>query len=75
MFLLLLVSCTFTTLDAAPAQATAITAVELAGECAAAEDDPYDPCCKHCGQSSKPCGDSCIANDKECHKEPGCACY
>ena len=31
-------------------------------------------CCKHCGPSSKPCGDSCISRSKTCHKGPGCAC-
>ncbi len=31
-------------------------------------------CCKHCGPNSKPCGDSCISRDKECHKSGGCAC-
>ena len=32
-------------------------------------------CCKECGPNSKPCGDSCIALDKECHKSGGCACW
>lgn len=31
-------------------------------------------CCKDCGSDSQPCGDSCIALDKTCHKGPGCAC-
>lgn len=31
-------------------------------------------CCKHCGASSKPCGDSCISLSKQCHKSGGCAC-
>ena len=32
-------------------------------------------CCKHCNPAkSKPCGDSCIALDKNCTKGPGCAC-
>ena len=31
-------------------------------------------CCKICGETSKPCGDTCIPLDRECHKEPGCAC-
>lgn len=30
-------------------------------------------CCKTC-TSGKPCGDSCIAASKTCHKPPGCAC-
>lgn len=30
-------------------------------------------CCKYCTEG-KPCGDSCIAIDKTCHKGPGCAC-
>lgn len=32
-----------------------------------------DGCCKRCSKG-KPCGDSCIAKDKACHKPPGCAC-
>lgn len=31
-------------------------------------------CCKHCGSSSKPCGDSCISTSSTCHSPPGCAC-
>lgn len=31
-------------------------------------------CCKHCGENSKPCGDSCISKDKTCNKVGGCAC-
>lgn len=31
------------------------------------------PCCKICRQG-KPCGDSCIARNRTCHKGPGCAC-
>jgi len=32
-------------------------------------------CCMTCGATSKACGDSCIALDKQCHKGPGgCAC-
>jgi hypothetical protein len=30
-------------------------------------------CCKTC-MNSKPCGDSCIANDQMCSKGVGCAC-
>lgn len=30
-------------------------------------------CCKRCS-NGKPCGDSCIARSKTCHKPPGCAC-
>lgn len=30
-------------------------------------------CCKYCDKG-KPCGDSCIARNKTCHKTPGCAC-
>jgi hypothetical protein len=33
----------------------------------------YASCCKHCSKG-KPCGDSCISRDKECHKPKGCAC-
>jgi hypothetical protein len=32
-------------------------------------------CCKHCGSTSKPCGDTCISNSYTCHTPPGCACY
>lgn len=30
-------------------------------------------CCKVCTKG-KPCGDTCIAQDKVCHVGPGCAC-
>jgi endonuclease YncB( thermonuclease family) len=30
-------------------------------------------CCMHCDKG-KPCGNSCISVDKECHQPPGCAC-
>lgn len=32
-----------------------------------------DSCCKHCSKG-QPCGDSCIAKDKQCRKGKGCAC-
>lgn len=32
-----------------------------------------DGCCRVC-REGKPCGDSCIAVDKECTKGSGCAC-
>ncbi len=31
-------------------------------------------CCKRCGTTSKPCGDSCIPKANTCHQGPGCAC-
>ena len=31
-------------------------------------------CCKHCGSTSQPCGNSCISNKYTCSKPPGCAC-
>lgn len=31
-------------------------------------------CCKHCGPSSQPCGNSCISLRYTCHVGPGCAC-
>jgi len=31
-------------------------------------------CCKYCGSTSKPCGDSCISNAYTCSKPVGCAC-
>jgi LysM repeat protein len=33
---------------------------------------PARACCKVC-RRGKACGDTCIARDKTCHKEPGCA--
>jgi hypothetical protein len=30
-------------------------------------------CCKVCTKG-KPCGDTCISQDKTCHVGPGCAC-
>ncbi|MCA9710746.1 MAG: hypothetical protein KDK70_33200 [Myxococcales bacterium] len=35
---------------------------------------PSATCCRHCGPTSKPCGDSCISRSKTCHKGRGCAC-
>ncbi|MEM7152313.1 MAG: hypothetical protein AAF799_05690 [Myxococcota bacterium] len=35
---------------------------------------PTRTCCKHCGPTSKPCGNSCISLSKNCHKGRGCAC-
>ena len=35
---------------------------------------PWEPCCKICGEKSKPCGDSCIILTANCHKGLGCAC-
>ena len=41
---------------------------------AAAPDEPAErACCRYCDQG-KPCGDSCIARSKTCHKGRGCAC-
>lgn len=34
---------------------------------------PTSACCKVC-KKGKACGDSCISQDKQCHKGPGCAC-
>lgn len=33
-----------------------------------------DGCCRHCGPSSQPCGNSCISLAYNCHQPPGCAC-
>src|SRR6266550_7627034 len=30
-------------------------------------------CCRVCA-TGKPCGNSCISRDKQCHQPPGCAC-
>lgn len=38
-----------------------------------AEAHGGDGCCKHC-RTGKPCGDSCIPLNKDCHQPPGCAC-
>jgi hypothetical protein len=35
---------------------------------------PSGGCCKHCGGTSQPCGDSCISLKYTCHKPAGCAC-
>lgn len=36
------------------------------------EPEP-EVCCKIC-HKGKACGDTCIARDKQCEVEPGCAC-
>lgn len=40
---------------------------------APANEEPAQECCVHCS-TGKPCGDSCISQDQECHQPPGCAC-
>ncbi|MFO0632344.1 MAG: hypothetical protein U0168_05790 [Nannocystaceae bacterium] len=40
---------------------------------AAAEPSPARACCRVC-RKGKPCGDACIAADRQCHAAPGCAC-
>ena len=42
--------------------------------CTPSSPGPSGYCCKTCGSASKACGDSCIANDKQCNKPAGCAC-
>ncbi len=40
-----------------------------------AAQPPARGCCRYCTPGkSKACGDACISINKECHKEPGCAC-
>lgn len=39
----------------------------------AAQVQMAQACCRRCSRG-KPCGDSCISRDKQCHKGPGCAC-
>lgn len=39
----------------------------------ASEERSSRECCRYC-DTGKPCGDSCIARNKTCHKGPGCAC-
>lgn len=34
--------------------------------------DSSDSCCKHCGSTSTPCGDSCISNSYTCNQPNGC---
>jgi hypothetical protein len=34
---------------------------------------PTGPCCRTC-RKGKACGDTCVARDRECTVEPGCAC-
>lgn len=34
----------------------------------------YTTCCKHCGEVSQPCGDTCIELADSCHTSGGCAC-
>ena len=47
---------------------------DAGGETEEVEDCvPADSCCKVCAES-QPCGDTCIAADRECSTEPGCAC-
>jgi len=31
-------------------------------------------CCRCCDEG-KPCGDACIARDRNCNQSGGCACY
>ncbi|PCC70126.1 hypothetical protein SAMN02745121_03553 [Nannocystis exedens] len=38
------------------------------------EQEEPDGCCKYCS-TGKPCGNTCIARNKTCHKGPGCACW
>lgn len=34
------------------------------------------PCCRCCTRGvSKPCGDSCISQSRNCNTPPGCACF
>lgn len=54
----------------------AILPIVLASIGAAAPVGPVcaaEGCCKIC-KAGKACGDSCIARDKACKKEKGCAC-
>lgn len=63
--------------EAAPPSAEAPPPIEEPPP-ATAETPSYDPvppagCCRVCTRG-KPCGDTCIAQDRECHRPPGCAC-
>jgi len=64
--------------------ATATASLGSGAESAAASGSSWVPasgtpaaepmaCCKVCKQG-KACGNSCIAQDKNCHQPPGCAC-
>ncbi len=43
--------------------------------CVEESDTDWSSCCKHCGSSSQPCGDTCISNSSTCHTSGGCACF
>lgn len=67
------------------AEPARVEKAELAEILAAAVDSTNSPlesngkkliaakCCKVC-TNGKPCGDTCIAQEKVCHVGPGCAC-
>lgn len=52
-----------------------LTLLLLSGSVSTACGDSTGPngCCRVC-REGKPCGDSCIARDKQCNAGPGCAC-
>lgn len=55
----------------------AFLAMALFASCESGDDSGDNSsalCCVVC-ETGKPCGDSCIAKDKTCTKDPGCACY
>jgi hypothetical protein len=35
--------------------------------------DTPEQCCRVC-KKGKPCGNGCISQERQCTKEPGCAC-
>ena len=54
--------------DDTPQKGSAGGETEVVEDCV-----PAESCCKVCAES-QPCGDTCIAADRECSTAPGCAC-
>lgn len=74
----------FTSVGVADGSASQADKYEFLREIVASDSSPsllleaqpaatYAECCKVCTKG-KPCGDTCIAQDKICHVGPGCAC-
>jgi hypothetical protein len=71
-----------TTADEQSARIGKAEFVEILTSAASSDSSPFEfngrqvtaaNCCKYC-KKGKPCGDTCIAQDKVCHVGPGCAC-
>ena len=68
--------------DEQPAESTRTELIDILALASDSGGSPFDSnsrkvtaakCCKVCTKG-KPCGDTCIAQDKVCQVEPGCAC-